>query len=234
MKRIISFLAAVTVLFSAVCLSGCREKNHVSGVGMARQDYSHGVLEIPCFTGEGDAVDRLNEVLFEKLAPYAAGWESVLNDEVCYYEIKSYPLCTDRYKQVVTTAIELPNYGTHGDVFSFCYDTESGALIELDVALSRCGVSRETLELRTAELIEGCLFEGDVVIDISFPAFVFADGELNVITRAFIESEEEDMCDRLYIYNTAQDSMSEYDGVCLLSAGLCDRLDPPLSYERED
>lgn len=231
--RLFSFVLAAAMLLGAAACSGCREKHEVSGVAMAQQEYiGSNIFEIPRFVGEGEDVDMLNARLSEWASPWIAGWDSVRNDDVYWYEVKSYPLCGERYRQVAVTAIEYPNYGTDGDVFSLCYDSEEHKLLSLDDALTAAGVSRETVEQRVGMLMIDYLSEGDLVIDLSFPAFVFAGNELCVVARAFIENDLADEHDELYVYNTAQDALSDYTGGKLLPTGLCDRLDPPLHYDR--
>ena len=235
LKRILSLAAAAVMMLGAVVCSGCGEKNEVTGVTMAQQEYvGSNVFEIPRFEGEGEDAAMLNAQLDQWASPWLSGWESVRNDDVYWYEVKSYPLCGERYKQVAITAIEYPNYGTDGDVFSLCYDAEEHKLLSLDDALALAGVSRETVEQRVGLLMIDYLSEGDLVIDISFPAFVFAGNELCVVARAFIENDLADEHDELYVYNTAQDALSDYTGDRLLPTGLCDRLDPPLHYERAE
>ena len=231
--RIFSFAMAAVIAAGAFLCTGCGKKNEVTGVSMAYQEYiGSNIFEIPRFVGEGKDADMLNSQLNQMLAPYISGWPSVRNDETYWYEVRSYPLCGERYRQVAVTAIEYPNYGTDGDVFSVCYDADKNRLLTLDDALSIAGVSRETVEQRVDMLMIDYLCEGDVVVNISFPAFVFAGNELCVISRAFIENDLADEHDELYVYNTAQDTMTDYSGNELLPTGLCDRLDPPLHYDR--
>ena len=143
LKRILSLAAAAVMMLGAVVCSGCREKNEVTGVTMAQQEYiGSNIFEIPRFEGEGEDAALLNTQLDQWTAPWLAGWESVRNDDVYWYEVKSYPVCGRRYKQVVTTAIEYPNYGTDGDVFSFCYDSKKGRQLTLDDALGCPGELR--------------------------------------------------------------------------------------------
>ncbi len=233
LMRVCALTVASVMALSTAALSGCGEKNEVTGVSMAQQEYvGSNIFEIPRFDGEGKDADMLNAQLSEQTAPYLSGWDSIKNDDTFWYEIKSYPICGGRYRQVAVTAIEYPNYGTDGDVFSLCYDAQEHKLLSLDDALLTAGVSRETVEQRVGMLMTGYLSEGDLVIEISFPAFVFAGSELCVVARAFIENDLADEHDELYVYNTAQDTLSDYTGGLLLPGGLCDRLDPPLNYDR--
>ena len=232
MKRFISLMPALAMISGVRMLSGCG-KDKVTGVSMAEQVYSgSNIYEIPQFDGESKEAVMLNVNIYERMAPYITGWETIKNDETYWYEIKSYPICDKRYRQVVVTALELPNYGTDGDVFSFCYDSRKNTVLTLDDALAQANVSRETAEHRIGQLMTGYLYEGDLVVDISFPAFIFAGGELCLIARAFVENDLASEHDELYVYNTARDTLSDYTGGCLIPAGLCDQLQPPLNYAR--
>ena len=232
MKRYITF---IFIIICAVLLpSGCGDKSTVTGVSMAAQEYvGASIYELPQFDGEGAAVAQLNADISSQLTHYISGWEVIKTDDSFWYELRSYPICSQRYKQVVVTAIELPNYGTDGDVFSFCYDTKTGAALTLDDALEQAGVSRETAESYIRNRMADYLSEGDMVINVSCPAFAFAGNELYIIARAFIENDLTSEHDELFVYNVAQDAMYEYTGAPLFPAGLCDQTEPPLSYGRE-
>lgn len=231
MKRVIILIAAV-ICFAAV-ITGCG-RSSVIGVSMAAQEYvGSNIYELPRFDGKGDAVDQLNAAIQQELTHYISGWESVKADGTYWYEIKSYPICTERYKQVVVTAIEYPNYATDGDVYSFCYDIKKDAILTLDDALKQAGVSRETVEQRIDQLMRDYLTEGDSVADITYPAFAFAGGELYIVARAFIENNLTSEHDELFVYNTATGAITDYCGQNLFPAGLCDQFDPALSYGRE-
>ncbi|MBE6759907.1 MAG: hypothetical protein E7554_07445 [Ruminococcaceae bacterium] len=233
MKRVSAIILAAALLLGAAVCSGCGEKNEVTAVTMAQQEYpGSNIYEIPRFEGKGEDAELLNAQLTERLAPYVAGWDAVKADDTFWYEIKSYPICGERYRQVTVTAIEYPNFGTDGDVFSFCYDSKEHRQLTLEDALTAAGVSRETVEAGISELMVGYLTEGDLVIDLSFPAFSFSADELYVVARAYIENDLADERDELFVYNTARGTLSDYTGGQLLPTGLCDRLDPPLHYDR--
>ena len=232
-KRIICLLASVLLLAGCTALTGCGEK--VTGVAMEHQEYpGNNIYEIPRFEGESKEAVELNVAIYEQMSPYFTGWESVRNDEVFWYEVKSYPVCGRRYKQVVTTAIEYPNYGTDGDVFSFCYDSKKGRQLTLDDALGQAGVSRETAMQRVGTLMTPYLFEGDLVIEVSFPGFVFIEDELHLIARAFVENELASEHDELYVYSVADDVLYDYTGGLLLPAEVCDRTEYPLYVHRQE
>ena len=231
MKRFSALLMAALMLLGV--LSGCGDSNEITGVSMAQQEYvGYNIFEIPRFDGEGEAVDQLNAQLDKRLAPYIDGWDAIKGDDVYWYEVKSYPICGERYMQIAVTAIEYPNYGTDGDVFSLCYDADEGRQLTIDDALQQAGVSRETVEQRACMLMTDYLSEGDLVIEVSMPAFVFAGSELYVVLRAFIENDLADEHDELFVYNAAQDTLTDYSGGKLLPTGLCDHCEPPLHYDR--
>lgn len=230
MKRTISLLMAALLMCGI--LSGCG-KEKVTGVSMEYQEYvGENIYEIPRFDGESEEAVRLNLSIYEQMTPYFTGWESVKNDEVYWYEVRSYPVCGQRYKQVVVTAIEYPNYGTDGDVFAFCYDSKKNRQLTLEDALGQAGVLRETVMQRVGQLMTPYLMEGDLVIEISFPGFVFIEDRLHVIARAFVENELASEHDELYVYSVEGDTLREYVGDYLLPPEVCDRLEPELYIHR--
>jgi len=233
MNRFLYVIFACAALLTAcISLSGCgKEKSTVTGVSMKAQDYTNGsIYELPCFIGEGPAVEQLNEAIDQQRFYYIQGWEAMQSDSPWWYEVRSYPICGQRYKQVVITAIELPNYGTDGDVYSFCYDSQTGAILTLDDALAQTGVSRETVQSMITYHIGDHLYEGDSVTFVSCEAFAFAGNELCIVARALIENDLSDGRDELFVYFVGQDAIYSYDHGDLFPAGLCDQLEPPLSY----
>lgn len=236
MKKHIAILLAL-LLIGSVCLCGCNAEDGAEQVSvtMAKQEYTgDNIIELPRFVGEGEGVTALNAEIGEKLSYFTDGYEEHSGEETPWYEIKSYPVCDERYAQVVVTAIELPNYGTDGEVYSFNYDKKSGKSITLDDALAAGKTTADEEMATVAELYGEFAGEGDVLERVELPAFAYVNNELWIIARVYVANELASEHNRLFVYYVGDRSMLPYSGIDLLPPEVCEHLDPALYYDRLD
>jgi hypothetical protein len=94
-------------------------------IEMLAQAYSENIdqiIEVPQLISEkpSDALDSINQRILE----FAANYEQFLNSpsESEWMQLKCYPLLDEKYATIILTRAAYPNYGTYGDIVSFCYD----------------------------------------------------------------------------------------------------------------
>ena len=68
--------------------------------------------------------------------------------ETYWVEIRSYPFTNENFLQVVTSYVELPTYGSSGEIVSFNYDRKRGRFINLSDILKEYGYTEKTLAER--------------------------------------------------------------------------------------
>jgi hypothetical protein len=134
--------------------------NSKTYVGMMVQEYiGDNIAEIPMIFYDADQealagydyhnpeIDRLNTHITDNIAlPYNEFMsEYDATERGGWMEIRAYPFSDERYIQIVMTCISYPSYGTDGEIVSCNFDREANEWVELDDALERLGLTRESL-----------------------------------------------------------------------------------------
>jgi hypothetical protein len=142
MKKLMA--AMIALLCVCMCLTSCKSKaadveGDEGGIAvppellMSVQIYKgDSIIEIPQFISQepSDTLEAINRRILEFAGDYdrfvGTGYDG---DE--WIELKCYPFIDDRYIQAVLTRVVYPNYGTYGEVESFCYDYVTGEELTL-------------------------------------------------------------------------------------------------------
>lgn len=234
-RRMISVALAAVLTVSVCVLSGCGGAGETAII-MSRQSYDEdgSIVEVPKFVSEGksSSIDKLNVSVSNSLANYVRGYGGVTDDTYEWYEIKSYPVSSEDYLQVVVTAVAYPNYATQGEAFSFNYDKKNDSILTLADALASFGSDTNDELDNIGALFEPYAYEGDIYSHAVPCGFIIQNSGVIMIVRVFCRNELASDYDALFVYRTDSGTLSPYDGNILFDAGICDSFEPPLFYEQ--
>lgn len=194
---------------------------------------SNEIVEIPFYNSvrERDSVDELNARISNELMSLENQIDS-LNE---WREIKSYPVSTENYIQVITTYNIYPTYGTHGDVVSYNYDVKNDKAMELSDALALCGVEGDELadaamdvfsEFDEYSKLRECWCQGFLIRE---------DGTVDFYFKIFYDSTTgSEPFDVIGSYNYQSKASVIYDiDDDLVSEKMVDEMFPPLTHGKE-
>lgn len=233
--RLAAFATALLLAIGVLCAAGCGEKEGNSSnadvaLEMQYQLYTDNgsIVEVPGFKGASPGVEEANSAVLADLGDYIdpQGWNAP-EENCCWFEIKTYPVSSDKYVQAAMTAIVYPNYGTDGDLFSFCYSREKGRLITPEEALASVGLTVDEVEATVTQLAEQSFSDGEQVTGLTCDNLIFDGEEPIILAQICVSNRYGENWDRFCTYRPASGELTEFMGL-LIPAELCDKTDPPL------
>ncbi len=196
---------------------------------MLYQDYGKNlIVELPSFVSLKwtDGLSELNKRISEEIMDcYAYDSDS---DEG-WAEIKSYPMTSEDYLQVVITAIDYPNYATQGEVYSYVYDIKNECALTNEDGLALAGITEQELY----DLVASSYKPTDTSSfynHAELGGFRIKDGNVDFYLKLFIDNDEADNYNQIATYSMKSGKLLLHDGGVLIPDTEIDVMTPPLTH----
>lgn len=255
MKKLIGFILFLSLpaIFLAVYLrnefankniSSAHEAPSINDVYIDMQVQSYGyksnlgeeIFEIPLFVstkGDNKEIHKLNNKIAPLLNLYNGNYGFKQDEDT--WEVKSYPFTSDSYLQVITTATIYPNYSTQGDVYSYNYDIKNEKIITLKDAYNKDHKSESEISNNIKELYKTLKSsEENTLVEVKIKGFLIGDTSIRYFVNLTLNNSETGDFSTIYTYNSSDNTLKEYDGVCLIDPNEPDKFVPELYFERAD
>lgn len=184
------------------------------------------VVQIPKFVAEGSnpAVDTLNAEIQKNQGEVYGEWKDS-QDSVRDLEIKSYLFTSEDYVQAVVTQLELPTYGTQGDVFSYHYDVKEQKTVALADALAKLNLTEDDVltQFQAAYRPESSV---GTIDKAEIQGFRILGDSLECYLKVYFVnpnvSGEEGQYNQIVVFNMKDGTASDYNGETLIDPAATD------------
>lgn len=172
-----------------------------------------------------DTIYKLNCKISEDLSKYDA------NDDGEWQEIRSYPFESEKYLQVVMTAITYPNYATYGEAYSYNYDIINDKTISLDDAYNMLGTTEEDICSNIEKQVATVAFAGEKFDKAEIEAFrIKPDDSMDFYVKIYFKSDNAEDNNRLFTFDYMTNELKPYDNYVLILDGTDDMIDMGLTH----
>lgn len=157
--------------------------------------------------------------------------EDVAVADYLWREIRSYPVTSEKYVQVLMTCLECPNYGTCGDLRTYNYDISRESAMKKMDALNHSGITEDEL----LEAVQGAYVEKDDGIYYDHAEYcgfiMLEDGSVDFYLKVYFGNEQAEPFDEFASYNSVTGKFTLYEyGTDPVSEDIVDEMLPPLTH----
>ncbi len=211
-------------------------------IGMMEQSYDgNNICEIPMilydgenpqlavYNGHNPEIDSLNNAVKSGVMQMYNNFTPEGDDG--RIEIRAYPFTSERYLQFVITHVEYPTYGTDGELYSYNFDKQANAFLNLGDVMADMGITTQDVTDAVGQLHQP-EYDGETVGEVDVAGFLMQpDGLVQLLLYVTVEIPGAEPWRYFYCYTPSLKELIHMNAQCLFDPSDMDQMDPPLSYQ---